>query len=291
MMVKRYIDDKMDRAASRSWCVSGAGSGLGLALVKAAAEHGDSVAALVRRRESVEQINALGQKNVVPIVIDMLDRAALPDAVRACEAAIGPIDVLVNNAGKVLETTIEEADPVAIEALFAINVFAPIDLIRVVLPSMRARGTGRIINISSGGGFVGLPALGIYCATKFALEGMSEALAGELGGLGIHVTIVEPGSFRTDLLARNTQNIPTSFADYEKTCGDWRRRLQGMSGHEPNNPELFAQAMLKLVDHPRPPLRLPLGDDAINMVEEKLVAIATDIAPWRSVGGGLAFTN
>jgi len=273
------------------WLITGAGTGLGRALAEAALQRGDLVAALIRKQAARESLMALAPGRALAIDADVTDAACVAEAVQAAHAHMGGIDVLVNNAGQVLETTIEEADPGQVRRLFDVNFQGPINLIQAVLPAMRAKGAGRIVNISSGGGMVGLPAIGIYCASKFALEGLSEALAGEVAPFGIKVTIVEPGSFRTNLLIGSITNVPTRIPAYEESCGAWRRTLASMAGREPNDPARGAQALLLLADSPNPPLRLPLGKDAFAMVDGKLDQVRRDIEPWRAIGQDTAFSG
>jgi NAD(P)-dependent dehydrogenase (short-subunit alcohol dehydrogenase family) len=273
------------------WLITGAGTGLGRALAAAALRRGDLVAALVRKQAARDSLMAMAPGRCFAIAADVTDAAGVAEAVQAAQRDMGGIDVLVNNAGQVLETTVEEADAAQIRALFDVNFQGPINLIQAVLPGMRARGAGRIINIGSGGGMVGLPAIGIYCASKFALEGLSEALAAELAPLGIKVTIVEPGSFRTNLLIGSTVKIPTRIEDYEQSCGAWRRTLGAMAGREPNDPARGAQALLMLADAAHPPLRLPLGKDAFAMVDGKLAQVRRDIEPWRDIGKEMEFSD
>jgi NAD(P)-dependent dehydrogenase (short-subunit alcohol dehydrogenase family) len=273
------------------WLITGAGTGLGRALAEAALQRGDLVAALVRKQPARESLMALAPGRCFAIAADVTDAASVAEAVYAAQTQMGGIDVLVNNAGQVLETTIEEADAAQIRALFDVNFQGPINLVQAVLPAMRARGFGRIINIGSAGGMVGLPAIGIYCASKFALEGVSEALAGEVAPFGIKVTIVEPGSFRTNLLIGSTTNVPTRIPAYEESCGAWRRTLGSMAGREPNDPARGAQALLLLADSPDPPLRLPLGKDAFAMVDRKLDQVRRDIEPWRETSQNMEFSD
>lgn len=274
---------------TKTWFITGVGSGLGKATAAAALARGDTVFGLLRDRAAGEAFEASAPGRAVACIADVSDRAAVFAAVEAAEARSGGIDVLVNNAGRVLESFIEEADPQAARDLFEVNLLGPLNCIQAALPHMRGRRRGRIINVSSGGGIVGVPSVGVYSASKFALEGLSEALAAEVGGLGIHVTIVEPGAFRTNLLVTSRTVIASAIPDYEATVGRFRARLSGMGGAEPGDPAKLAQAMLALADADAPPMRLALGDDAIRMVEQKANAMLADIEAWRPLGSGLAF--
>ncbi|MDO7842214.1 SDR family NAD(P)-dependent oxidoreductase [Sphingomonas immobilis] len=270
------------------WLISGTASGLGRAVADAALARGDSVTGIMRKADVAAAFEASAPGRALAIVADVSDRAAMFAGVARAEDAQGAIDILVNNAGNVLESYVEEADPDAVRALFEVNLHGPLNLIQAVLPAMRARRRGRILNISSGGGIVGVPWVGLYSASKFALEGMSEALAAEVQALGIAVTIVEPGAFRTSLLLRDHPNAPPGIADYEAGIGKMRARIHGSGGKEPGDPAKFAQAMLTLADAADPPVRIALGDDAIAMALGKADAIRRDVEAWRALGSGLA---
>jgi NAD(P)-dependent dehydrogenase (short-subunit alcohol dehydrogenase family) len=272
-----------------NWLITGIGSGLGKAVAAAAIARGDSVVGVLRNRAAAEAFEASAPGRAIPILADVSDRDAMFATVAQAEARTGGIDILVNNAGNSLEGYVEDTDPQAVRALFEVNLLGPLHAIQAILPAMRARGRGRILNISSGGGIVGVPWVGLYSASKFALEGMSEALAKEVGPLGIHVTIVEPGAFRTNLLVREHPRATAASADYERSAGKMRAFISAMGGAEPGDPEKFAQAMLRVADAETPPLRVALGDDAIAMALGKAEAIRDDVEAWRAVGSGLAF--
>lgn len=274
-----------------NWLITGVGSGLGNALARAALARGDTVVGIVRKPDAAAEFEALAPGRAIARLADVTDREAVFAAVRDSESRTGGIDILVNNAGNVLESWVEEARPRDVRALFESNLLGPLNLIQAILPAMRARGRGRILNISSGGGIMGVPWVGLYSATKFALEGMSEALAKEVGPLGISVTIVEPGAFRTSLLLRDTGRQPSQIEDYETSAGTIRARLSSMGGTEPGDPEKFAQAFLCVVESDAPPLRVALGDDAIAMALAKAESIRTDVEAWRSVGSNLAHAD
>lgn len=274
----------------KRWLITGTGSGLGQAVAKAALMRGDAVTGIVRHSAAASAFEALAPGHARAIIADVRDRGAIFSGVADAIGQFGGIDLVVNNAGQVLETYVEEAEPAAVRALFDVNLLGALNVIQAILPHFRARRQGHVINISSGGGIVGVPSIGLYCASKFALEGMSEALAGEVGPLGIHVTIVEPGAFRTNLLASRTV-IPTEIPDYMDAAGELRSRITGLGGHEPGDPARMAQAMLRLADAEYPPLRLPLGDDALAMALGKAASIQTDVAAWRDVATGLSYAE
>lgn len=274
-----------------NWLITGVGSGLGEAVATAALARGDTVVGIVRREEAARRFEALAPGRAIAQIADVTDRDAVFAAVQAAENITGGIDILVNNAGNVLESYVEEADPAAVRALLESNLMGPLNLIQATLPAMRARGRGRILNLSSGGGIVGVPWVGLYSATKFALEGMSEALAKEVGPLGIAVTIVEPGAFRTSLLLRDHVRPPPRIADYDRSVGSIRARLSTLGGTEPGDPEKFATAFLAVVDSDSPPLRVALGDDAIAMALAKSDEIRADVEAWQHIGSGLAHAD
>ena len=212
--------------------ITGVGSGLGRAVAAAALARGDRVFGVLRDPGAGRAFEASAPGRATAVIADVTDRSAMVAAAAAAEAATGGVDVLVNNAGNVLESYVEEADPAAVRALFEVNLLGPLHLIQAVLPAMRRRRSGRILNISSGGGIVGVPWVGMYSASKFALEGMSEALAAEVGPLGVRVTIVEPGAFRTQLLLRDHVRMSSEVADYEASAGPGPRppQLHGRHG-------------------------------------------------------------
>ncbi|MDB5714444.1 MAG: family NAD(P)-dependent oxidoreductase [Sphingomonadales bacterium] len=274
-----------------NWFITGIGSGLGQALAAAAIARGDCVVGVLRNAEAGRAFEASATGRAIAIIADVSDRAAMFAAVATAETRMGGVDILVNNAGNALESYVEETDPQAARALFEVNLLGPLHVIQAALPAMRARGKGHIINLSSGGGIVGVPWIGLYSASKFALEGMSEALAGEVGPLGIKVTIVEPGAFRTNLLVRDHVKSMSAIPDYERSAGAIRERISTMGGTEPGDPAQFAQAMLKLADAANPPMRVAMGDDAIAMALGKADAIRRDIEAWRSNGSNLSHQN
>lgn len=273
---------------AKNWLITGIGSGLGKATAQAALARGDKVAGIVRRPEAAAEFEALAPGRAFAFLADVSDRDAVVAAVGQAWEALRGLDLVINNAGQVLEAYVEEAEAAAIRSLFDVNLIGPLSVIQAVLPYFRKVRCGRIINISSGGGIVGVPAVGLYSASKFALEGLSEALAQEVAPFGIHVTIVEPGAFRTNLLVKGRTTIESKIPEYEQALGAFRQGLVSMGGHEPGDPAKLAQAMLILADAEKPPLRLPLGDDAIRMALGKAKSIQQDIESWRAVGSGLA---
>lgn len=272
-----------DQHSDRHWFITGISSGFGRAVAEAAARRGDRVTGTVRTEQARAAILRSAPEHTVVSLLDVTDEAAVRGAVAAAESGSGPIDIVVNNAGYGLIAGVEEASLAEIRAQFEVNVFGAIAVLQAVLPFMRARRAGRIINISSVSGLVGWAALGIYSGSKFALEGICETLAQEVAPLGIHVTLIEPGGFRTDFAGRSRAMSERRIEDYDASVGANRRILQQHAGHERGDPARAAQAILAIADHARPPLRLMLGEDALGYVERKFQQQAAEIEAWKAL--------
>jgi NAD(P)-dependent dehydrogenase (short-subunit alcohol dehydrogenase family) len=266
---------------NKRWLITGAGSGLGRALASAALARGDRVAVTLRGGDDLP--GALSYR------LDLQDGPALAQAVTTADRELGGIDILVNNAGYGLIGAVEEASDAEVREQFEVNFFAAMTAMRAVLPMMRKRRAGHIVNISSVSGLVGWPSLGIYSASKFALEGASETLALEVAPLGIKVTLVEPGGLRTDFATRSRRLTGRVIADYADTVGVSRRLLAEHAGQEEGDPVKAATAILKVVDTKDPPLRLLLGEDALDYTEEKLARQRAEIEEWREITQGIGF--
>jgi NAD(P)-dependent dehydrogenase (short-subunit alcohol dehydrogenase family) len=206
------------------------------------------------------------------------------------EGKVGPIDVLVNNAGYGYESILEESTLADWRKQFDVNVFGAVAMMQAVLPYMRRRKRGHILNITSMGGYIGFPGLSAYHGTKFALEGISESLAGEVGGLGIKVTAVAPGGFRTDWAGRSLVRGERSIADYDTVFEPLRARRQSMSGKQPGDPAKAARAILDVIGSDDPPVHLLLGTDAFARVTEKLDALRAEFSAWESLSKSTDFT-
>jgi NAD(P)-dependent dehydrogenase (short-subunit alcohol dehydrogenase family) len=274
--------------AARVWLVTGGSSGFGRAITEAAVEAGDVVVAASRRPRALDDLVAARPDRVESVPLDVTDTAAAAAVVADVQSRYGRIDVLVNNAGHGQVGAAEETTDAELRALFDLHVLGPAALVRAVLPGMRARGTGAIVQMSSFGGQVAYPGFSAYCATKFALEGYSEALAAEVGPLGIAVVVVEPGAFRTAFagpgLAQSTR-IPA----YDATVGPTREMITGIGGAQPGDPAKAAAAILHALDAERPPLRLPLGDDAVDGILGHLAAVGAEVREWEAVSRATAF--
>jgi NAD(P)-dependent dehydrogenase (short-subunit alcohol dehydrogenase family) len=274
--------------ASQVWFVTGASRGLGFAIAQAVLEKGDAVVAAARNASRAEQV--LGPSDrVFAVSVDVTDRASIQRAADTAVARFGKIDVIVNNAGYGLMGAVEELDALELEDVFKTNFFGAREVIRALLPTLRAQRAGWIVNISSVGGFTGTPGAGAYNASKFALEGLSEALAQELAPLGIRVLIVEPGYFRTDFLNDSMRTAKATIADYADTAGSTIKTIAERNGKQPGDPRKAARAIIKAIESLHPPLRLVLGGDAVERVTNKLAAVRHDLDDWREVSMGTDF--
>jgi NAD(P)-dependent dehydrogenase (short-subunit alcohol dehydrogenase family) len=266
------------------WFVTGASRGLGAEIVCAALDRGHQVVATARDAEVVLRTFPNKADSLLAASVDVTDQRQVQAAVEAAVERFGRIDVLVNNAGRGLLSAVEEASDQAARAVFDVNVFGVLNVQRAVLPTMRAQRSGHVLNMSSVGGFTTAPGWGLYAATKFALEGMSEALRAELEPLGIHVTIVEPGGFRTDFLDGSSLHVePPVIADYMSTAGVTRDIVAANNHLQRGNPVRLAAAIIDLTETEKPPLRLQLGADAVARIEAKLEQVGRELHEWRAV--------
>jgi NAD(P)-dependent dehydrogenase (short-subunit alcohol dehydrogenase family) len=268
---------------SKTILITGISSGLGLALAEVALASGHRVVGTVRNEEARKRFDNQIPGRAFARILDVTDDEKVPAVVTEIENNIGAIDVLVNNAGYGLESPIEEAPLEEIRRQFAVNVFGAIAMVQAVLPFMRKRRQGHIINITSMGGLVTFPGVGIYNGSKFALEGVSEALGKELKRLGIAVTAVEPGMFRTDWAGRSMTRVPRRISDYDEIFDPIRAARAARSGNQPGDPIKAAHAILQLIAAPNPPAHLLLGPDALKFVTEKLRELDAEINEWKEV--------
>ena len=266
---------------ARRWFITGANSGFGLAFVHAALAAGDEVIAAVRRPETMRELAAAAEGRVAVVELDLRDRDRLRHAVETA----GRIDVLVNNAGFGILGAIEETTDPELRDAMEVMFFGPLELTRLVLPQMRARREGTVIQLSSMGGLLSFPGVGAYSAAKGALELASEALAGEVAPLGIRVLIVEPGAFRTGFAAPAAlQPAASRIADYDATAGAVRAGLPTSNGSQEGDPAKAAAAVLEVLGWKEPPLRLALGNDAVDEIRRKLAAVAADLDATEHLG-------
>jgi NAD(P)-dependent dehydrogenase (short-subunit alcohol dehydrogenase family) len=273
----------------KTFLITGVRSGLGRAFAAGALAAGHRVIGTVRRSEDAEAFGA--SEGAFPILLDVTDYPAIPDAIQKAEREAGPVDVLVNNAGYGHEGVLEESSMDDLQRQFAANVFGPVAMIKAVLPGMRERRRGHIVNVTSMGGFITMPGISFYCGSKFALEGISEALGKEVASFGVRVTALAPGQFRTDWAGRSMDRTPRSIVDYDGVMNTIRAARQAKSGKQPGDPDKAAQALLRLVEAKNPPPRLFLGDDALGLVEQKLEQMKAELATWELVSRSTSFTG
>ncbi|MCQ4095361.1 oxidoreductase [Erwinia persicina] len=274
---------------SKVWFITGATRGIGADIAKAALAEGDKVVATGRQKESVTR--ALGSsEHLLALSLDVTDEQQAQATVQAAISHFKQIDIVVNNAGFAVLGALEETTNAEVRRQFDTNVFGLLNVTRAVLPVMRARKSGHIFNLSSLAGFYGDAGVSSYCGTKFAVEGISESLAKEVAPLGIHVTIVEPGYFRTEFLTENsvvyTDNI---IAAYDATSGETRRATRAVDGKQANDPKKLAQALLRLANEQQPPLRFTAGADATEIYDRVLVEKKHELDLWRTLSDSLAF--
>ncbi|AUC97368.1 oxidoreductase [Bradyrhizobium sp. SK17] len=267
---------------AKTFLITGVSSGFGRALAEAALRDGHAVAGTVRNESDRRSFEALGE-GAHAIVLDVTNFAAIAPAVAEVENTVGAIDVLVNNAGYGHEGILEESSIDDLRRQFEVNVFGAVAMIQAVLPHMRKRRAGHVLNITSMGGIITMPGLSYYHGSKFALEGISETLGKEVNDLGIKVTAVEPGSFRTDWAGRSMVRAERSITDYDPLIEPIRKRRMEMSGRQLGDPTKAAQAMLKLALSADPPAHLLLGSDAVRLVEDKMKLLQAEFAAWKSV--------
>ncbi|PSB26691.1 oxidoreductase [Stenomitos frigidus] len=274
---------------SKVWFITGSSTGFGRSLTEAVLNHGDRVVATARKPEQLDALLRQYPQTAKAVRLDVTDPQDVRDVIKVALDRFGQIDVLVNNAGYGAVGAIEEVSDTDIRRQFDTNVFGALDLTRALLPTFRQQRSGHILNISSVGGFVSFPASGIYCATKFALEAISEALSKEVESLGIKVTIIEPGAFRTDFNGRSLAAPATLMDEYASTSGAMLQWLKDMDGKQPGDPDKAAAAMIQVVESDNPPLRLALGADAVETIAAKLESVKTELDAWKQVSIDTAF--
>jgi NADP-dependent 3-hydroxy acid dehydrogenase YdfG len=273
----------------RAWFITGASSGLGRVLAEEVLKAGGKVIATARKLDKVADLEAKYPKTAKALPLDVTDGGQVDSAVTQAFAKFGQVDVLVNNAGYGVAGAIEEVSEAEFMPMFETNVFGLLRVTRAFLPYLRKQRSGHILNLSSIGGLVASPGIGFYSSTKFAVEGISEALAAELAPLGVRVTIIEPGPFRTDFLGRSGVLAKDRIADYDSTAGNMRKYFAENDGKQPGDPVRAAQAMMDVVDSPAPPLRLLLGASALQRLTGKLSNWEKEIATWEQMTVGADF--
>ncbi|MCA8305208.1 oxidoreductase [Burkholderia seminalis] len=270
-------------ASGNIMLITGVSSGFGRALAQEALAAGHTVVGTVRSAQAAREFEALSAHAAVARVLDVTDFDRIDGVVADIEANVGPIDVLVNNAGYGHEGIMEEAPLAEMRRQFDVNVFGAVAMMKAVVPFMRERRRGRILNITSMGGHITMPGIAYYCGSKFALEGISESLGKELEPFGIAVTAVAPGSFRTDWAGRSMARTPRSIADYDALFDPIRQAREEKSGKQLGDPAKAARAMLAVIGADHPPAHLLLGSDALRLVRNKLSALDDEIRAWEAV--------
>ncbi|MBN3850843.1 oxidoreductase [Paraburkholderia sp. Ac-20342] len=270
-------------ASSKILLITGVSSGFGRALAQEALAAGHKVVGTVRNAQAKHDFEALSASAAFGRVLDVTDFDAIDGVVAEIEANVGPVDVLVNNAGYGHEGVMEESPLSEMRRQFDVNVFGAVAMMKAVLPFMRERRRGHILNMTSMGGHITMPGIAYYCGSKFALEGISEALGKEVESFGIAVTAVAPGSFRTDWAGRSMTRTPRSIADYDTVFDPIRKAREEKSGKQLGDPRRAARAMLAAITADHPPAHLLLGSDALGLVRDKLSAFADEIRAWEAV--------
>lgn len=276
-----------DQSEKPVWFITGCSTGFGRQIARHVLELGYQVVVTSRDPEDVRDLAELGDALVLKL--DVTNRSQAEEAVKAAEEHYGGIDVLVNNAGIGYFAAVEESDEQEVRKMFDVNVFGLSRMIHVVLPGMRKRRKGFIVNLSSIAGLRSFPALGYYNATKFAVEGLSEALWQEVEPLGIKVMLVEPSGFRTDWAGRSANETKHQIADYAETADKNIRQLRAISGHQNGDPIRAAEAIVQAVESPGPPHRLLLGNDSYDGAMAKLDELRDEFAAWEDVSRGADF--
>ena len=274
-----------------TWLITGCSTGLGRALAQAVLAKGDNAVVTARNTDSLQDLATEFPTTALAVALDVTEQSQVDEAVRQAEQHFGGVDVLVNNAGYGYRAAVEEGDDADVRALFDTNVFGPVAMIKAVLPGMRSRRSGAIVNISSIGARICPPGSGYYSATKAALEGISGSLQKELAPLGISVTAVEPGAFRTDFAGRSLTQSAQAIDDYAETAGKRRKENDTVHGTQQGDPDKAAQVIISAVESPKTPAFLLLGADAVyayNAVEE---AMRADVEQWREQSEGTGYTE
>ncbi|MFH8469128.1 oxidoreductase [Streptomyces sp. NPDC017991] len=273
----------MTRPTTKIFLITGVSSGLGRAFATAALDAGHTVIGTVRKDADVDAFTALHPKRAHGRLLDVTDDSAVLALAGEVEQSVGPVDVLIANAGYGLEGTFEETPLADLRAQFDVNVFGAAATVQAVLPFMRERRRGHILAVTSMGGLASFPGVSAYCGSKYALEGILEAVGKEVAGFGIHVTAVEPGSFRTDWAGRSMVRAPRSIPDYDELFEPIHAARQTASGNQLGNPAKAAAALLHILDTPHPPAHLVLGSDALRLVRAGREAVDHDLDTWKNL--------
>ena len=279
----------MTNQTTKNWFITGVSSGFGESLADLCLQRGDKVAATFRQQEQADEFTKKAGDQGVGIVLDVTDVARVPGAIQEAIQALGHLDVIVNNAGYGSLGPIEEIGEEEVQRQFDVNVFGPLRVLRAVLPHLRERRSGHILNITSIGGLRAFPGVGIYNGSKFALEGIGESLAAQLKPLGIFVTNIEPSGFRTKWAGESATYTEPKIADYKETAGQNMNAIAGYSGKQPGDPDRAAQAMFDIVRQENPPVHLPLGKAAVKGAREKFTSLLEELGQYAEIGNAADF--
>ena len=263
------------------WFITGCSTGFGRELAKLVLDRGYRAVITARDPGKIQDLTAGHEGRALALKLDVTEKAEVAATVRQAEAVFGSVDVLVNNAGFGYVGALEESEEAEIRAMVETNFFGLARMIHEVLPGMRRRRRGSIVNISSIGGLVGFPGVGYYCATKFAVEGLSESLSKEVVPLGIKVLVVEPGPFRTDWAGRSLKRSSRQIPEYAETAGAFRERIEGGSGKQVGDPIRAGEAIIKALESDNMPLRLVLGAIALERAQIKIEQMRNEIDAWQ----------
>jgi NAD(P)-dependent dehydrogenase (short-subunit alcohol dehydrogenase family) len=275
----------------RTILVTGVSTGLGRAFAAAALDAGERVVGTVRKPADAESFEAMAPGRAHARLLDVTDDAAVFATFADVEATVGPIDVVIANAGYGVEGVFEETDLSELRDQFATNVFGVAATLKAALPYMRRRRAGHLIAVTSMGGLMAVPGMSAYCASKFAVEGLLESIRKEVAAFGIHVTAIEPGSFRTDWAGRSMTRAERSIADYDALFDPIRSARVSASGNQLGNPAKAAEAVLSILDLDEPPAHLVLGSDALRLIGAARDAVDADIRDWEQLSRSTDFAD
>ncbi|MBC6607350.1 SDR family NAD(P)-dependent oxidoreductase [Hymenobacter sp. BT188] len=274
---------------TKNWFITGVSTGFGASLAELLLQKGDKVAATFRQQQQADEFTQKAGNNGHGFVCDVTNEAEVKQAVADAIQALGHLDVIVNNAGYGSLGSIEEITAEEVHRQFDVNVFGPLHVLRAVLPHLRERKSGHVINITSIGGLKTFPGVGVYNASKFALEAIGESLTQQVGPLGIKVTNIEPSGFRTDWAGRSASFVDTQIEDYRATVGENLKGIQSYSGRQPGDPDRAAQIMYDLVRQENPPLHLPLGKAAVKGARDKFTSLVKELEGVAEIGNSADF--
>jgi NAD(P)-dependent dehydrogenase (short-subunit alcohol dehydrogenase family) len=273
----------------KNWFITGVSTGFGASLAELLLQKGDKVAATFRQQQQADEFTQKAGENGRGFVCDVTNEGQVKQAVTDAIEALGHLDVVVNNAGYGSMGSIEEITAEEVQRQFDVNVFGPLHVLRAVLPHLRERKSGHVINITSIGGLKTFPGVGVYNASKFALEAIGESLSQQVGPLGIKVTNIEPSGFRTDWAGRSASFVDTQIEDYRATVGENLKGIQSYSGRQPGDPDRAAKIMYDLVRQENPPLHLPLGKAAVKGAKDKFTGLMKELEGVAEIGNSADF--